>query len=83
MSSSILIDGIVYGFQVDCEILEPFFGTELSFIIEEGNDHDPYAVSMMKQRQIFGHVPHSISKTCGVHLRSLGAIMCTLEGAWP
>jgi len=41
---------------VYCEIWEPYVGEELLCEIEENNDHDPYAVSMMKRRQIVGDV---------------------------
>ena len=80
MSSSLLIDSKLRGFHVYCEIWEPYVGEELTCEIEEDNDHDPYAVSMMKQRQIVGHAPRSISRACAVHLRSHGAITCTVTG---
>ena len=48
MSSSLLIDSKVCGFHMFCEIWEPYVGEELLCKIEEDNDHDTNAVSMMK-----------------------------------
>jgi len=80
MSSSLLIDSKVSGFHVYCEIWEPYIGEELPCEIEEDIDRDPYAVSMMKRRQVVGHVPRYISRACALHLRSHGAITCTVTG---
>ena len=84
MSSSrslLLVASKVRDFQVYSEIWEPYIGEELQCVREEDNDHDPYAVSIIKRRQIVGHVPHSISRACAVHLRSHGNITCTVTGS--
>ena len=80
MNSSLLIDSKVHGFHVYCEIWEPYIGEELPCEIEKEIDHDPYAVSMMKQKQIVTLVLRSISRACAVHLRSHDAITCTVTG---
>ena len=70
MSSSrslLLVASKVRDFQVYSEIWEPYIGEELQCVREEDNDHDPYAVSIIKRRQIVGHVPRSISRACAVH----------------
>ena len=38
------------------------------------------AVSIMKRRQIVGHVPRSISRAYAVHLKSHGVVTCTVTG---
>ena len=78
MSSSLLIDSKICGFRVYFKIWEPYVREEFLCKIEEDNDPDPYAVSMMKQRQIVGHVICSISRAFAVHLRSHGAVTCTV-----
>ena len=80
MSSSLLIDSKICGFYVYFEIWEPYIREEFLCKIEEDNDHDPYAFSMMKWRQIVGHVLPSISRAFAVHLRSHGAVTCTVTG---
>ena len=53
---------------------------ELQCDRETANPHDPYAVSVLKQRQIVGHVPHNISRTCSVLLRNHGTVKCMVTG---
>ena len=38
------------------------------------------AVSVLKRRQIVGHVPRNISRACSVFLRNHGTIKCTVTG---
>ena len=45
------------------------------------NAHDNYAVSVMKRRQIVGHVPTTISRPCSVFIRNGGVIKCTVTGS--
>ena len=47
-------------------------GEELQCGREFDDPHDPYAVSVLKRRQIVGHVSRSISRPCSVFLRSHG-----------
>ena len=53
-------------------------GEEIQCGREVDNPHDPYAVSVLKHRQIVasrivGHVPRSISRPCSVFLRGHGS----------
>ena len=61
-------------------IWEPFIGEELQCDRETTNLHNPYTVSVLKQRQIVGHIPHNISRACSVFLRSHVTIKCTVTG---
>ena len=78
--SSLTIDSCVRGYHEYSAIWEPVMGEELQCGREVGNPHDPYAVSVLKRRQIVGHVPRSISRPCLVFLRSHGTITCTVTG---
>ena len=40
---------------------------------EVDNLHNPYAVSVLKRRQIVRHVPRTISRPCSVFLRRHGS----------
>ena len=46
--SSLLVASKVRGFRVCSEIWEPYIREELQCFREEDNDHDPYAVSIIK-----------------------------------
>ena len=39
-----------------------------------------HTLSVLKRRQIVGHVPHSISRPCSVFLQSHGMITCIVTG---
>ena len=74
------IDSCVCGYHEYSGIWEPFIGEELQCDRETANPHDPYAVSVLKWRQIVGHVPRTISRACSVFLRNHGTIKCTVTG---
>ena len=42
---------------------------------------DPYALSIMKGREVIGHVPCKISRMCAVFMRNGGTIKCTVSGS--
>ena len=58
--SSLTIDSCVHSYHEYSVIWEPFIGEELQCNWETANPHDPYAVSVLKQWQIVGHVPRNI-----------------------
>ena len=72
----------MHGFHKYCSIWEPVYviGTELQCEREPDNDHDVYAVSIMKRIQIVGHVPRTISMLCLVFIRNGGMIKFTVTG---
>ena len=47
---------------------------------EEENQHDDYAVTVMKNGDIVGHLPRSISRVSWVFLKHGGVIMCQICG---
>ena len=42
--------------------LGPVIGEELQTKLEQNNEHDRHAVAVMKDSQIVGHLPRSISR---------------------
>ena len=71
--SSLTIDSCIHGYHEYSTIWEPVMGEELQCDREVDNLHDPYAVSVLKYRQIVGHAPHSIYRSCSVFLWSHGS----------
>jgi len=43
-----------------------------------GNHHDLFAVAIMKDSQVVGHVPCLISRTCTLFIRHGGSILATV-----
>ena len=43
-------------------IWAPFAGEQLSLQAEEDNEHDKYAVAVLKDDYVVGHVPRAISR---------------------
>ena len=67
--------GHIYDYEFYCVI-----GKELQCERELGNDHGMHAASVMKGRQIVGHVLQTISRPCSVSIRNSGMIKCTVTG---
>ena len=42
---------------------------------------DPYAIGVMKGREVVGHVPRKISRMCAVFLSNGGTITCIVSGS--
>ena len=63
----------IHGYHEYSAVWEPVMGEELQCGREVDNPHDPYTVSVLKCRQIVGHIPRSISRPCSVFLRSHGS----------
>ena len=55
-------ESVVRGHYIYQKSWTPVIGEVLPVEREEDNQHDDYAVAVTKNRDIVGHVPHSISK---------------------
>ena len=53
-------------------------GEELVCDREPTNMADRYAVAVLKQGTVIGHLPRKISKVCSLFLRRGGSIRCTV-----
>ena len=51
---------VIRGHHVYKDIWTPYVGEELSLSPEDDNDHDRYAVAVVKGRNIVGHIPHIV-----------------------
>ena len=59
---------------------EPVFNMELACQPEDGNKCDEYAVSVIINNRIAGHVPRSVSRIFSTFLQAGGAIVATITG---
>ena len=79
--SSVSLGSCIRGFHEYQAIWEPIDGEELYCCRENDNTSDPYAIGVMKGREVVGHVPRKISRMCAVFLRNRGTIKCTVSGS--
>jgi len=56
-------------------------GQQLQYQEEYGNPHDMYAVSVIHNDHILGHLPRNISTLCLMFIRSGGNIVSVVNGA--
>ena len=56
-------------------------GEELVCGREPTNMADRYAVAILKQESVIGHLPRKISKVCSLFLPRGGSIRCTVTGS--
>ena len=57
------------------------YGEELPCEREAGNRVDAFAVAVMKDGTVVGHVPKKISSVCSLYLRRGGSIICRVTGS--
>lgn len=55
-------------------------GEELVVIAEDDNEHDDYAVAVIKDGCVVGHVPRSISKVSWFFLKRGSHTLCRVTG---
>ena len=53
---------VICGHHVYKDIWTPYVGEKLSLSLEDVNDHDRYAVAVLKGRNIVGPIPQTVSK---------------------
>ena len=68
------------GYHVYKDIWEANVGEELECVKERRNEKDRYAVAVVKNDTIIGHLPRKISKVCSLFLRRGGNICCIVTG---
>ena len=71
----------VRGYRVYKDIWAAAIGEELVCGREPTNMADRYAVAVLKQETIIGHLPRKISKVCSLFLRRGGSIRCAVTGS--
>ena len=73
-------ESCVRGYHIYQEQWEAAIGEELECQRERGNAADAYAVSVIKEGVIIGHLPRRISRVCTLFIRRGGAIHCRVTG---
>ena len=62
-------------------IMDALVGEKLSCQREAENYADPFAVAVLKNENIVGHVPRKISTVCSLFLCQEGSIGCLITGS--
>ena len=74
------IDSVVRGYHIYKEIWDADIGSELPCYQESSNSEDRYAVALMDDEHVVGHVPRTISFICHLFLIHSGVILCRVTG---
>ena len=80
MSDALMIDSCVRGYHYYQDVWDPVIGEQLECVQEPANLHDRYAVAVLKEETVVGHVPRKISIVCCLFLRRGGTIVSTITG---
>ena len=72
---------VIRGYHVYGNIWNPVVGDQLPCTRETSNRHDPFAVAVVKDDAVVGHVPRKLSAICSLFLRRSGSIMCPVTGS--
>jgi hypothetical protein len=70
----------IRGFHVYQNIWSPEIGEEVTCTIEENNHHDKFAVCVLKNDVVVGHVPLENSRVCYFFLKRGGRIIANVTG---
>ena len=73
-------DSVIRGYHIYKEIWEVSHGETFDCVRETGNSFDPFAVVVIRNGEIIGHVPKLISAAASLFLRRSGAIKCKVTG---
>lgn len=71
---------VVKGHHIYKFVWTPVIGEELQTKLEQNNEHDRHAVAVMRDDQIVGHLPRSISRVSRFFLSRGGVIVCRVTG---
>ena len=71
---------VIRGHHIYKHIWQPLVGEMLTLEREEGNNHDKFAVSLLKNATVIGHVPEEFSRVFWHFLSHKGIITCELTG---
>ena len=74
------IVSVVRGHHVYKSVWTPLLGERLLVRPETGNNHDKYAVSVVKHGEIVGHLPRELSRTVWHFILHGGQVTCEVTG---
>jgi len=77
---SITFKSFITGHHVYKEVWSPVVGEDLICLPEPENSHDKYAIKILKNETVVGHVPKEISRFCCYALNSGGKMKATVCG---
>ncbi len=80
MESSFSIESMIRGYHVYKDIWLASVGETVNCTAESSNLQDPFAVAVMKDHTVIGHLPRKISFACHLFLRRLRSIWCEVTG---
>ena len=75
------VEAMVRGYHVYRDVWTPSVDEELRCRREPFNTADPFAVTVVKEDTIVGHVQSKISTICSLFLRKNGTILCQATGS--
>ena len=71
---------VIRGHHKHKEVWEPIHSQILQCTRETSNRFDPFAVSIVSNGEIVGHMPRKISAACALFLQHRGSIQCEVTG---
>ena len=74
--STLVYDSVIRGFHVYRTYWTPKIGQILTTTRDKLNINDRYAISVLEDNVIIGHLPKEISKICSYFLKRNGSIQC-------
>ena len=74
------IDSVIRGYHVYKDIWVPVLGDVLFCEQELENEEDRFAVAVVTDSNIVGHVPRKISRICWYFIQHRGSILCEVTG---
>ena len=78
---SMSVEAVVRGYHEYKGIWVAVVCEELSCRREPTNREDRFAVAVVKDSNVVGHVPRKISSVCSLFLRESGSIICRVTGS--
>lgn len=76
MAATYSTKSMIRGFHVYQSVWSPITGEELPCVRELSNAADPFAVAVVKNATVVGHIPRKISSVCSMFLRKGGSLTC-------
>ena len=70
----------VRGYHVYHKVWDAVIGQMLECERETHNEKDRYAVAVMQEGRVVGHLPRKYSRVCSLFLKKGGSISCTVTG---
>ena len=74
------MESVIRGYHEYRSTWEAAYGELLSCQRETGNSYDSFAVGVMKNGSIVGHIPRKLSAVCAMFLQQGGFILCQVSG---